>query len=865
MTTYRYTLAELRGQLRRFLLSGAAIALGVAFLIASVSGSGALVDSFGQTAAAEVGPGDVQITRPVTRGGVDAATADRVRRVPGVAAIAPRLTGRGGLLTSDGRPLDEGAVISSVAADPGLRWQLLASGRWPAGPGEVVLDAGTAERLGVHPGAEVRLTGADGTPATARLTGTLDGRGAPSLAGHPVIGVPESAVGRYTPGAVAAQLDVRLAPDASRPRTAEALRVALRDGGTGSGETGGGNAGSGGADGTEVRTREASVEAATRGSGAMYGMVLVAALSFVLIALAVARMVVGNTFSVLLAQRTRQLALLRCVGADRGQVRRLIRRQGLLLGAGASVAGVLLGIGVCAAGQAAAAVADLGPVHLSFAPSPLVCALAALFGVLLTLLAVRGPAKAASAVPPIAALGGAGHGAPVGTVARVRATVWSAVLLVAGGALVVLGAFAAPPLSLLAVTVGSIASFFGVLRLAHRLLPAGVALLGAPARRLGGTAGRLATQQLRLNPLRTGATGSALLLGVTVMVGAVTTLEITSNSLVPAVSAHQPGVFSVTSAADGGVPAEALTALTGERTLSVTPVRSASVRVDGRDTLVAAVDPARLKPTTDDLDRARALTDGTALGGLVDGGPTVTVTAPAATTAAPAPAGTTAPPAPAATVLRIEPGRSALPFVLESDAALLVTPATLDRIAPGAPATTVWVDPASGTDRPAARRALDRALAAHPRLTVTDAGARAESLRSMLDRMMLISMALLGFSVVIAGLGVAATLVLSISERAREIGMLRAIGMSRTQLRRMLTLEALLLSLAAALLGTSLGIGYGWAAARSVTATVGTTGGPPVLLVLAALGLTVLTGLAAAVLPARRVGRMTAVAAMRST
>ncbi|MFB7473597.1 ABC transporter permease [Kitasatospora sp. NPDC056184] len=840
MTTYRHTLAELRGQLRRLVLSGAAIALGVAFLIASVSGSGALVDSFSQSAAAEVGPADVQITRPLAGGGLDTAAAERARQVPGVAALAPRLTGRGGLLTADGRPLDADAAVSAVAADPALRWQLLTSGQWPTGPGEVLLDADTAQRLGVRPGADVRLTGADGAPTTARLTGTLDGRGAPSLSGHPVIGVPESAVGRYAVGAAAEQLDLRLSPGTSATRTVDALREALGTGGTA----------------PEVHTREVSVRNATRASGTLYGVVLVAALSFVLIALAVARMVVGNTFTVVLAQRTRQLALLRCIGADRAQVRRMIRRQGLLLGAGASAAGVLLGLGVCAAGQAVAATADLGPVHLSLTPSPLVCALAALFGVLLTLLAVRGPAKAASAVPPIAALDAGGHGTTGGAGTRLRATAWAVFLLVAGTALVVAGTLAAPPLSLLAVTVGAIASFFGVLRLAHRLLPATVALLGAPARRLGGTAGRLATQQLRRNPLRTGATGSALLLGVTMMVGAVTTLEITSNSLVPLVSARQPGVFSATSAvgsaggpAGSAVPAGALTALTGARELSVTPVRSATVRVDGRDTVVAAADPARLNPTADDLDRARALTDATALGGL-DDGRTLTV------------AGADGRPDSA---LRVEPGRSPLPFALQSGATLLVTPATLDRIAPGAPATTLWITPAPGTDRPTARRAVDRALAAHPGLTVTDTAAQAESLRSLLDRMMLISMALLGFSVVIAGLGVAAALVLSISERSREIGMLRAIGMTRTQLRRMLTLEALLLSLATALLGTALGLGYGWAGARSVTATLGTLGGPPVLPVLGAVALTVLTGLAAAVLPARRVARMTAVAAMRTT
>ncbi|MFI2610342.1 ABC transporter permease [Kitasatospora sp. NPDC018619] len=827
MTTYRYTVAELRGQLRQLLLSGAAIALGVAFLIASVSGSGALVDSYRQTAAAEVGPADIQITGKAAAGGLDPAATERARRTAGVAAVAPRLTGKGGVLTADGRPLDRTAAVSAVAEDPALRWQLLRDGRWPACPGEVLLDTGTAQRLDAAVGAEVHLTRADGSAATARLVGTLDGRGAPSLAGAPIIGVPAGAVAAYATGVGTERLDVRAAPDASRTATVEALRAAL------------------GPD-VRVHTREASVTEAARPSSTLYGVVLVAALSFVLIALAVARMVVGNTFTVVLAQRTRQLALLRCVGADKQQLRRLIRRQGLLLGLGASATGVLLGVALGALGTAVVGGLDLGPVHLSLMPSPLTCLPAGLFGVLLTLLAVRGPAKAAAAVPAVAALGGTP--APAGGAARTRAAVWTSVLLVAGTALLAAGVLTPPPLSLLAVTVGAIAGFFGVLRLSHRVLPAVVAVLGRPARRLGGTAGRLATQQLRLNPGRTGATGSALLLGVTVMVGAVTALDMTSRSLVPVVSARQPGVFSATATGGGALPAGALDAvgalgaLGAGQGLTVAAVRSATVEVDGRPTVVAAVDPARLNSSTDDVDRARALPEGGALSGRGESGVRRV----------------------GGVELHLQPGRSSLPFALQGGATLLVTPATLDRLAPGAPVTTVWISPAAGADRPTARRALDRALAEHPQVTVTDTAAQADTLGSLLDRLKTVSMVLLSFSVAIAGLGVAATLMLSISERSREIGMLRAIGMSREQLRRMLTLEALLLSLAGALVGTALGTVYGWAAARSITSTVGTVGTPPVLPVLAALALTVLVGLAAAVLPARRVGRMSAVAAMRS-
>ncbi|MFD7102683.1 hypothetical protein [Streptomyces celluloflavus] len=130
MTTYRYTLADFYGQLRQLVLIGAAVA--VACLIAAVGGSGALVDSYRQPAAAEVGPADVQATARVAQGqpaGLTEGTAARARRVPGVAAVSLRLAGQGGVRTPEGRPLDDTAVVSSVAADPGLRWQLLKDGR----------------------------------------------------------------------------------------------------------------------------------------------------------------------------------------------------------------------------------------------------------------------------------------------------------------------------------------------------------------------------------------------------------------------------------------------------------------------------------------------------------------------------------------------------------------------------------------------------------------------------------------------------------------------------------------------------------------------------------------------------------------
>ncbi|OKJ10201.1 hypothetical protein [Kitasatospora sp. CB01950] len=126
-----------------------------------------------------------------------------------MADAALRLTGRGALSGADGQQLD-GATVTPVAADPALRRHLLDEGRWPGAPDEVPLD--TAHRLDVTPDSNVRLHRADGTTVTAHLVGTLDGGGAPSLAGHPILRVPDSAVEQCAAAVTAAQLDVRLQP-----------------------------------------------------------------------------------------------------------------------------------------------------------------------------------------------------------------------------------------------------------------------------------------------------------------------------------------------------------------------------------------------------------------------------------------------------------------------------------------------------------------------------------------------------------------------------------------------------------------------------------------------------------------------------
>ncbi|MFD8209767.1 FtsX-like permease family protein [Streptomyces sp. NPDC059695] len=823
-----FTLKDFRAQLRRLVLTGSAVAVGVAFLVLSVGGAGALVQSYEQSAAADVGDAAVQVVPDGAEGTLPTGAASAAARVPKVTSVAERLAGRAHVIAPSGRPLDDRALVTSIAADPALRWQRLDSGRWPEGPGEVVLDRESARRAGARPGGTVRVTKADGGTADVRLTGLLDTSASQALGSQPAIGVPYAQVRTYATGVRATSLDLSVAPGADALAVAKAAKKSL----------GGG---------VSAYTHDGAVDNALRSGRTMYAIVLTAALSFVLIAMAVARMVVTHTFSVVLAQRARQLALLRCVGTDRDQLLRIIRRQGLLLGALASAGGLAAGAAACALGTAVVnGFAGLGPIEVSLLPGPWTFGLAGAFGVLLTLWAVRKPARAAAAVPPVAALAASGSATLPEPGSRAVREAVSVLMLVAGAGLLALGALGGSPLALLAVTLGAILTFFAVLRYAQHLLPPLVGLLGLALRRPFGTVGRLSVQQLRANARRTAAASSAMLVGVTVAVSAVTAIGATQGGLDRMLADRMPAVFALDTDA-ARVPDDAIAALRAAHGLTVTPVRTATLTVDGRRTVVAAADPAGLNPDAEGVGAARALRDGEAIG--LSRGPELNV---------------------AGTRLTTVTGAAALPLSLYPEATVYVTGATLDRLAPDAAVATVLLNPAGDTDHDTARAAVDRALTAHPEIRIADTGSDADLIRSLLGRMMLVVTVLLGFSIAIAALGVAATLMLTVEERTREFGTLRAIGLAGEQLRRMLTLESVLLALTGALGGTLLGLVYGTLAARSVLAghvsplEVLASSGGTALTILGILAATVLTGVAASVLPARRVRRMVVVDALQA-
>ena len=395
-------------------------------------------------------------------------------------------------------------TVEAVAADPALRWQQLSAGSLPDRPGEVAV----SERARAAVGDVLDVTTYDdqGTPtsAPATVTGIVDLRGDPSagLYGQ-AFAVPE----QVRQWGATDPTELRVAAAYGVPAAQVRLDVATAAGGRD----------------VVVRTGTEEAEHAadqlTGNSVALATVLLV----FATVAVLVAGLVIANTFAVLLAQRTRELALLRCVGATARQVRRSVLGEALLTGLAASALGVAAGIGL-AAGVSALAGSTDSPIPLAGVTVPFSAVLVGLaVGTTVTFLAALAPARAATRVAPLAALRPVDP-APLRSRPGVLRLVLGLLLLLPGIALLAAGVVRS---DVLVALPGGVLSFLGVVLLAQRAVPPVVAAAGRLAGRFGGVPARLAAGNATRNPRRTAATATALLIGVTLttamVVGAAST------------------------------------------------------------------------------------------------------------------------------------------------------------------------------------------------------------------------------------------------------------------------------------------------------------------------------------------------------
>ncbi|MFE2867723.1 ABC transporter permease [Embleya sp. NPDC059259] len=796
-TTLRGFLAH-RG---RLLLSGLAVLLSVAF----VTGTLVLADTTTRAATdlAADGAADVTVRAPdpdsdaglrsAAPGGpptLPAGVLEAVRRVPGVAAAHPVIEVHNVAVVARGDQRVEGTAGGRTVAgnrlpDPGSPVRLT-SGREPHGPSEVVLDASSSRRAHLRLGDRVRIVAVPGG-FEAVIVGIATFRALDP--GYPAVFLDTDAARSRLLGVPDVLTSVRVDAAAGVADTELARRVSDALGASAS---------------AQVRTRAQLAAAEADEAGAGVEFVRTAMLGFAGVSLLVAGFLIVNTFSMLVARRTRELGLLRALGASRGQVRRSVQVEALLLATIGSTLGLATGIGLAALVREAIGGAGVGPADAPLAITARTPIAAYLVGVLGTLLAAAVPAARASRVAPMAALREAA-GPATTRPARRRTVIGAAGVLAAvvGGALAIVGVV----LSLVAVIV------LGPL-LVRTVIPVLARLTG----RRGAGIDRLGRENLVRDPRRTSATAAALAIGVAVVAATAVVAASASASMDARIDRTLGSDITVQSSkGDAPLTAEVVEAVRRAPGVGrVIRLREARVEVvtDGgsRNAWVQGADPdlpavLRQRSPTGVLLPAPppgtiSLGAGYAAGLRLSVGSPVRLRGPVGAEAT-VTVGALRAPDPA--------GRS----IGRRDAPLTDLD-TLARIAPGAQEAMIFVDAAPGTERAALKASLARALAPFPQAGARDREEYKNVIRAGIDGVLDLVYALLGLAILIAALGVVNTLTLSVLERTREIGLLRAIGTSHGQIRRMVRAESVALSAYGTLLGLLLGVGWGVTARRGL-------------------------------------------------
>ena len=804
----RQVVRELRFHPSRFVATVVAIAISVAFM----AGSSVLVateqNGVERQQALPIAATDVVVT---TGADQSQAVADVLSTTPGVAAFEPSLVAH--------YSLRRGSVSSLMAliglpSQP-LRWSQVEQGRWPERAWEVVLTRGAAAGLGVGLGDSVGSgMGDDGTYTVVGLTGEPSslflqtGYVAPEqfeLFGmDPRLGTGTWLVKAADPGATAdlvatLQAGFTRQPDVSVEAASDLRAEAVRQ---------------------------------LAGEFDVFRNLL---WSFAAVAGVVGMITIANTFTILLAQRRRQIGLLRAVGASGGQVRRRYFTEALALGALGSAAGIGLGIGLSAVGSALTGslywgiqlpVADLGIAFLA--------------GVVLTVLAAYLPVLRGTRVRPLEALQPEPAGEERRRAGRVRAAVCG-LLVAAGGVLAYLALGAGDDAILLAVAAGALITL-GVLFGAVLFVPPLLRGLGAVVGRLGVTP-RLAGQNAVRNPRRAAATATALMLAV----GLIVTLQVGTATVSQTVLGEIDRSRPVDIQVGGWDPVEQLPAdlvdgllkAPGVEGGALLPVAQANfVRGEERYDQLSVVGYV---PEIDQVVGAeRTRPDDTQV--LVTeksegaaNGQRILLEGRDAT-------------------LQLTVVKSSL----VGSGQLMVSAATLARLGGATPGALLWLSVPDRSQAASAAGAVAE-LVDPDRYWATGTVIEAAAMESVLGVLLMVTTALLGVAVVIALLGVSNTLGLSVLERARESALMRALGLQARSLRLMLLVEALLLAAVGVAVGVAAGIFFGWLGASAIAVPLEVTGFSLHVDLVQTLGMVAIAVLAAAlasVLPGRRAARV---------
>ncbi|MGW3204899.1 ABC transporter permease [Streptomyces sp. NPDC001135] len=838
----------------RLTLSALAVILSVAFVAGSLIFSDTVTRTFDRlfaSTAADVTVQPKQDLRSARLSGavqtLPAALRDRVAKVDGVAAARAEVSVENAVVV-DAHHKSVGPTTGAPTL--ATAWYVthrspvrLTSGHAPQGAGEALLDADTAAKRHVRIGDTLTVQAQPGTfrvrvVGIATFTTTNPGAALvfldPAVAGRELLGS----------AAKATSIAVDAAPGVT---DAQLKRRVGRAVGTGA---------------YDLKTAGEQAKSAAASLGTFLDVIKYVMLGFAGVALLVGVFLIVNTFSMLIAQRTRELGLLRALGADRRQVRRSVLTEALLLGLVGSTLGLLAGIGL-----ALGLIRLISAFGMNLKAAEMVIGwatpvVAYVVGVGVTFVAAYLPARRAAAVSPMAALADA-EVAGVGKPLTVRAIVGAVVGTVGAAALAGCAAATKTPQAASLLGLGVVLTLIATVVAGPLLVRPVIRVLGGAFPALFGPVGRMSQRNALRNPRRTGATAAALMVGLALVGG----MSVASASM----SASFDRQIDNNLGADLIVQNTRFAPFTKE-------VRDGVARTRG----VGLVVPQRLTPVAVRLPKGDEVrTTAVAYGPRLDD--VLHITYAQGGSRAALADGHLAMDAGFADDHGVRVG-SVVPVEFpggrhtELTVAALTDQATTDgfgtqggiyfglgtlaKYAPGAQDSALYVNAASGTKPQDLRPRLERALEPFPQVQVRDQTDYKQLVHNQIAVLLYLVYALLGLAIVIAVLGVVNTLALSVVERTREIGLLRAIGLGRRQLRRMIRLESVVIAVFGAVLGLALGLVWG-VCMQQVLALRGLTAlaFPWTTIVAVVIGAAVV-GVGAAVLPALRASRMNVLAAI---
>jgi putative ABC transport system permease protein len=766
---------------------------------------------------------------------VPATLLKPVRNVDGVRAAVGSVSGYAQIVTSSGKVVETtGAPTLGVSwvDDAQLSSLTLDRGGAPARDGQVAIDAGTASKYAIHVGDKISVLLPQATKEE-RVAGIFKFGSSNNLLGASLVAFDTRSAqdllgskGKFD--AIDVGADPGVSPADLRTRIGAVLP-----------------------DGYQAKTgAEAAAEGASEVKKAL-GFLNVAFLVFAFISLFVGAFIIYNTFSILVAQRTRELALLRTLGATPNQVRLSVMAEAIFVGLLASGVGLAFGVVIASAlqGLMKAFGFELPTSTMQFLPRTVVVSL--VIGVVTTWIAAVLPAIRASRVPPIAALR-----APEPTAYRFSTlrTLAGAAVTALGGVALLVGLFGGTSNGVVFVGIGAAVVFIGVAVLSPLAARPLSAALGAPLPAISKLAGKLGRENAKRNPKRTASTAAALMIGLALVTLFTVLASSLKESATAAVERSLKADYIVNTPTFSGFSRDVARRFRRSPKFgAVAEFRQGAFGLKGRAQQLSGVDIHDVLEVTDIpmtagsltlgkddvlVQQATADSNGWRAGSEVQvrfartGQRTLTVT-----------------------------GIYDQNYLLGN---FLVSRETYDRNFTEHLDYFVLAKRAPGVSADAADASVKAISKDFPNVRIQDQAQFRVNQGAQVDKLLGLFTALLGLAILIALVGIVNTLALSIFERTREIGLLRAVGMSRRQVRTMIRWEAVIIAVFGALLGTVVGLVFGWALVRALHDQGVTVLSLPVGRLVFDVVFAGVAGVIAAVLPARRAAKLDVLQAIRA-